>query len=635
MKYFTYRAVVGCIVLLVLSVQCIAQSEEKITTYDSVFVLSEIEVKNSRLTTYASANVTDSVAIQLSAGMSLAQQLAYQTSLFVRSYGLGSLATTSLRGGSSAHTAVFWNGVNLQSPMNGTLDLALLPVFFTDSVYVQYGGNGALWGSGAMGGAIHLKNRIPQKGVKSMLWAETGSFGQFQQGVGVHFSDGKKYTVLKLWNQQATNNFLYRNRAQFGNPKERQENAALSTQGLTFEQQLNGSIGAFKLGLWWQQAERQIPASLTVKESFASQNDESLRLSFSWNKHLNRQQFSIRTAYLQDDLFFADPAIGLADGSKSHQWNSEIKWEANSFGNFQFLSGIQHIFEKAQTDNYGMENPQRNRLAWATSAKWNSDDTALTLLASARQEWTSVTSFAPFIPSVGAVWQVNDALRLKGSINRSFRLPTFNDLFWQPGGNPGLKAEIGWAQELTASFQQKENQPYFEAVLFNKNLDNQIVWQPTEGGYWAPSNLKSVWVRGAEFSGKYAFALGELKVTGKAIYQLMKVSNRGEENGEQAILYTPENQYRFYVGSDYKNFNFSYSHQLTGKRYTTTDFSGVLPQYHTAQLNINSKINYKKIAGKLWFSVNNLWNAQYEIIAWRPMPGRSYTVGVQLSFHSI
>ena len=88
----------------------------------------------------------------------LAELLAQEAGVYIKSYGLGSLATSSVRGGSAGHTLVLWNGIPIQSPMLGLLDLSLLPISFSESISLQKGGNGANWGSGAIGGTISLKN---------------------------------------------------------------------------------------------------------------------------------------------------------------------------------------------------------------------------------------------------------------------------------------------------------------------------------------------------------------------------------------------------------------------------------------------------------------------------------------------
>ncbi len=57
------------------------------------------------------------------------------------------------------HTAILWNGFNIQNAMLGQTDLSLLPAVFFDEVEIEYGGSSAVWGSGAVAGSIHLNNR--------------------------------------------------------------------------------------------------------------------------------------------------------------------------------------------------------------------------------------------------------------------------------------------------------------------------------------------------------------------------------------------------------------------------------------------------------------------------------------------
>ncbi|MEL6718809.1 MAG: Plug domain-containing protein, partial [Bacteroidota bacterium] len=96
--------------------------------------------------------------LNLSAVSNVADLLQQESNTFIKSYGLGSLATSSIRGGSAGHTLVLWNGLPLQSPMLGLLDLSLLPLNAVEEVSLQKGGNTALWGSGAIGGTVGLNN---------------------------------------------------------------------------------------------------------------------------------------------------------------------------------------------------------------------------------------------------------------------------------------------------------------------------------------------------------------------------------------------------------------------------------------------------------------------------------------------
>src|ERR1043166_4156577 len=64
----------------------------------------------------------------------LPEILSVSTPVFIKSYGPGALATTAFRGGSASHTALLWNGINIQNYMLGQNDLSTMPVFLFEEV---------------------------------------------------------------------------------------------------------------------------------------------------------------------------------------------------------------------------------------------------------------------------------------------------------------------------------------------------------------------------------------------------------------------------------------------------------------------------------------------------------------------
>jgi len=75
--------------------------------------------------------------------LSLADRLQWESPVAVRANAPGALSTVSSRGAGPARTAVVWEGVNLQSTMNGVVDVSLLPVWPEDRIEIQYGGQSA------------------------------------------------------------------------------------------------------------------------------------------------------------------------------------------------------------------------------------------------------------------------------------------------------------------------------------------------------------------------------------------------------------------------------------------------------------------------------------------------------------
>lgn len=99
----------------------------------------------------------DSSVITNHQSQTLADLLA-QSSVFVKDYGPGMVATPGFRGTSDDQTKTYWNGIPLNSSMYGIQDLNLVPVFLLDGVDINYGGASLANGSGGFGGSLNLKS---------------------------------------------------------------------------------------------------------------------------------------------------------------------------------------------------------------------------------------------------------------------------------------------------------------------------------------------------------------------------------------------------------------------------------------------------------------------------------------------
>jgi iron complex outermembrane receptor protein len=81
----------------------------------SEFILNNQGFKRVRL---------DSSILIPKSGGDLGQILSQHSTIFIKSYGNGTLATSSFRGTAAQHTQVQWNGISLNSPMLGQTDMS-------------------------------------------------------------------------------------------------------------------------------------------------------------------------------------------------------------------------------------------------------------------------------------------------------------------------------------------------------------------------------------------------------------------------------------------------------------------------------------------------------------------------------
>ncbi|HEY4786712.1 MAG TPA: TonB-dependent receptor, partial [Bacteroidales bacterium] len=231
-----------------------AQAQKGMT--DSVFQIKEVSVTSNRLAYFSVGNkikTLDSSLLGSYSTSNLAQVLGAYSQVQINSYGLG-LSNPSIRGTGSSHTAVLWNGFNLQDLLNGGVDCALLPINFFDDIKVQYGGCSALYGSGAIGGAIHLINNLDfDKGFNTTITSGYGSFDNLYGGLNLGFSNNNYSGFVRSFYNAAQNDFNFKFSSNPDSPTARMINANSKQYGI-----LSGN--AFKLNnhsrlegyLWFQ-----------------------------------------------------------------------------------------------------------------------------------------------------------------------------------------------------------------------------------------------------------------------------------------------------------------------------------------------------------------------------------------------
>ncbi len=139
---------------------------------------------------------------------SLGELLSRASPAFVKQYSHGTLASPSLRGSGSAHTALVWNGINLQSSMNGQMDLSLVPAVLFDEFFVQEGAGAASWGSGAIGGTVFLNSKTSESnGIR--ITQNSGSWGFRQESADLCFHLKGVQSRTRIYHSEAINDFKF------------------------------------------------------------------------------------------------------------------------------------------------------------------------------------------------------------------------------------------------------------------------------------------------------------------------------------------------------------------------------------------------------------------------------------------
>lgn len=611
---------------------------------DTVLFISPVEVTAPRLTKetgYLFVQRPDSQAVLFHLAGDLSEILMQEGGVFLKTYGQGSLATSALRGAGASHTAVLWNGFNLQNPMNGVTDFSLFPASLSDEVGIQHGGGSSLQGSGSIGGTVFLDDRLaPASGWHTSIAATAGSFGDFRQFAKLGYQNEKWGASVKLFHAAAENDYKLHSSL-----RERQENAQLAQWALSQTTAVKlGHRQSLRSYLWLQKSERNIPPSSTELNAHARQLDDVTRIGLEWTKTNSANVLKARAGYFEEGLVFFSDVVDTSD-SRSRTFIAEAE-QAFRLSRKQTLRvGAHFTGQRADTRETG----QRERLRWAAFGEWSlfflKEKGRVSL--SARQELVD-GALIPVLASAGGYLQIKNGVKLLAGLSRNYNLPTFNDLYWSDAfarGNPGLKPETSWSSEMGVQLEKKSSRDHWSARLnaFSNLVDNWILWAPT-GQVWSPQNKRQVWARGLEvFAGggvKRGFWRMAIQLNGSFTHSTIR---RIFENASPALLnkqliYTPVIGAGGTLTATCKKSFLQYGHQFTSRRFTTTDnaSANALPGFGTGRLSIGTSFYaLRKTIAVCQFSMYNIWNQSYEVIGARPVPGRNFRLEIRISFDQV
>jgi len=609
------------------------------TMMDSVHQINQFEVSDNRLfssnpglhkTSFSNESVSKSA-------QSLADVLSRNTAVFVRQYSPGMLASPSIRGTGAAHTALVWDGLNLQSCMNGQLDLSLVPASLFDNFTLQSGAGSASWGTGAIGGIIFLQT-TNQTENHIRFSQHSGSWGFRQSAFDISFRKKRFSSSTKVFNTQVENNFKFINIAVYGNPEQRQINASQQMQGLLQDLYFKTSkTSQLHLAFWGQKTQRKIPPIALSPISIANQMDESLRTMASWEKTMHNWSALIRGGFITEKIQYVD-SLSQIDATNIAQTSiAEAEVSRSLFqGKSRVQVGVNSTNAKAISPGLGNTwmNQKRTSIFGSLRSHFGKFETLIQL----RQEWLQSKNI-PLIPSVSGCFTLNKNWKVRGQAAKSYRLPTLNDLYWQPGGNINLQPEFGNTYELGIDFQAKDSQYDLKihSGLFSNRVKNWIVWIPGNG-YWKPENVQQVKSEGIELS--VNLSLREAK---KCKYRIAssthflnalveKSSSYSNFESGRQLVYVPHFTWNGNVSASLNRSTLELGATYTGIRFVSIDNSTFLPGFFLLNASFSQELNFLKHEASFYIQINNILNANYQVIAWRPMPLRSFMMGLNFTF---
>ncbi len=578
----------------------------------------------------------DSSGLETFSHLSVGEYLSRKTPIFFRTYGNGMTSTISFRGTGPSHTAVLWNGLEINQPTLGQTDFSLLPVLATDRIDVQYGSASSLYGSDAIGGSI-LLSTLPDwsRGIGVQLSQDFSDYGQSFSSLGVRAGSGTAGLKTRLYFDDNPNRFTFRNITRQGSPNEKQRNAAVTQQGIIQDIYFKaGKDQQVKVSAWYDHNYRELQPVMSDNVSHDKLEQKDLRISGDYILSRPGISTDLKFGYLGDCYLFDGN-----DKTLSGQWI--VQGEASKkIGKVTFHAGGKYDYLTATADTY-LKKIYEERIDLFSGVEWEVTP-RLNVSVNARQQLVQHI-YSPFAPSLGSdlllVRKPGAELHWNMQFSRSYRIPTFNDRFWQPGGNPDLKPENGKTAEtgIAADCMVQGFRMGGSLQLYWMKVNNWIVWIPG-AEFWSPENVKKVQGTGIEINYHLKKTYGEMATALTLSYSLSNTidkSNPVNSAGEydKQLAYTPKNNGRASFSLNYRTWYAGLDYEYTGLRYLTSDDTNNLPVFNLVDLKFGKSMNV--FGGNLsgYLRIRNLTNTSYQVMTQRAMPGTNFGISLNYNFN--
>lgn len=562
----------------------------------------------------------------------------------------GSLSTIRLRGSSPDHTSINFGGINISSLTLGQANASNVPVYLFDDVSVQFGSSNTGSESGSIGGAVFLgvQNNWTD-GFKAEARVSQGSFGEQLYGTKLFIGNGKFEAVTRVYYYYKTNDFEFTNLAfrDFENhvseKEDRQHNANIENYGLL--QELNYRFAErnfLTVKVWlendWHYIQQTMHMNLYNPGYKETYEDNNLRVWADYKNNEHRLKYQFGAGYVYDSSLNNDDGADTIQTQRIiGEASAEYEFSKKSW--LKFGTTATRIFPKVYT--YSVDLKYEDRIDFV-AAFHQQFFNKLTATLNLRKGF--VTGFdVPFTPAFGldylALSKEKYILNVLGNVAKSYRVPTFNDRFWEPGGNPNMLPEKGMSYELGSklSFCDENFSGNIRLNTFFMDVDNWILWR-NGGSEWYADNIQRVKSKGIELMTDWTYKIGKLKTISGMNYTFTSAQRVESEIRTNALFrqleYVPLHSGNVFTNSSVGKWDFSIDGNFAAQQYTNEEEVDILPAYFLLNLNVAYKIkinysNHLRISGAL----NNLLDVDYQSSFGYAMPGISYRLSVTYNFN--
>lgn len=615
-------------------------------------------------------------SIQNLNALQLSDALKHLSGVTIKDYGgIGGLKTISVRGLGATHTGVYYNGVAISDVQTGQIDIGRFSLDNIENITLNSGQSDQIFmPAKAFSTASYLNiNTVKphfntnDKTINGKLSIKTGSLGLFNPSISANIKLSDKLIATasgELLSAHGRYPYIlnYGEAGVDSSSVEKRENS--DVQNLRLETALYADISRNTKGdirLYYYESERGLPGATIFYNTQSFSKQRLWDKTFFTQAHLEHEisaKWSIQAdaKYNRGYLRYLDPTYLGAEGKIEDRFNQNETYASVSalykpLQNLSFSMASDITSATMFSERESFATPSRLTTQSVIAAKWVSEQflTSASILYSQTFESTKIGNPAKntkkLSPHLSLSYKpFNDMdFRLRMFYKNSYRLPTFNDLYYPLVGTRSLKPESANQFNIGATY-SIENRGFIKFITlmldaYHNNINNKILAYPSGNLHqWTMMNIGTVHINGIDLSTESAYSLSDrlnLLLGLSYTYQnaVDKTDSKKSTYNHQ-IAYTPRNSGSVRTVLELPKIKIAYNMLWSGERYTNGynineyKLKGYTDHSVSVSKEFKSKLNLYTIS----LEALNILNKNYEIIKNYPMAGRTIRANIIINF---
>ena len=621
--------------------------------------------------------------------------LRYFSGIQLKDYGgVGGIKTVNIRSMGTHHLGISYDGVALGNAQNGQIELGQFSLDNVEEITLYNGQKSAIFQPASdfgNAGSVYIRTREPE----FRRYGGTGvrRYENTHLRFRAQYGSSDMLRLSALWEQRlsetvsssvsagfltASGKYKFRYERRYPDGTTAWDTTAVRQNGDIHAERIEANLygrlwqGSWQIKGYLYNSARGIPGAIVnnvwkrgerqqdLNTFFQAAYDKSIGNKFAtrwlakyayYNTHyVNRDstQLPVDNRYKQQEFYFSTANVLELLPNWSASLSYDFKWNKldADIWNFAYPTRISNLVSLATAIDYKHLKAQGSLLATfindsyrrygGTGARGYENSSAAAnssffTLHSSLQKLTPAV-FVNVYPFRGTFFS------LRAYVKQSFRMPTFNDLYYTDMGNANLVPEratqydVGFA--LNKHFTRgivRHAEMHFDAY-YNTVHDKIVAYPKGQQFRWTMLNLGKVHIKGIDVEAEADFQIGrDLVATARAQYTYQDARDVTDPaDSYYKIPYIPWHSGSAILGLKYRGWDLNYSFIYAGERYDEQEnilYNHMEPWY-TSDLSLRYQFMLHRTKFIAQAEVNNLLDQDYEVIVNYPMPGINYALSL-------